>query len=91
MRVRTKTDLKTDIFVVFGSVRFVTRLVATGGHSGAVPPKFVGKPKFCCSQKIFYSTYNKNKNIAYLKMCLAPPKMKPGSGPVSDHGAMKVT
>jgi len=43
------------------------RPVATGGHSGAVPPKFLlCPPKFSCSQKICF------KNV--IKTKIVPPK-----------------
>jgi len=47
------------------------RPVATGRHSGAVPPKFSS------AQKNVY----KNKNLAHIK-CISPQTLKPGYGPV---------
>jgi len=38
-------------------------------------------PKFCYSQKKFYYTYNKNKNISPLKCIFPPQALKPGYGP----------
>jgi len=58
------------------------RPVATGLHSGAVPPQIFCVPQICCAQKNLFWTYNKNKNLAPLKCILTLQTIKPGYGRV---------